>query len=168
MSRVRSRAARLVPTLTLGILAACSSKVTSMTDAQLRSFATDYTAAWCGQVASKVAAHFTSNGSLTINAGTPAVGRDAITASAQSFMTAFPDMVVAMDSVKLTADGHAVYHWTLSGTNTGPTGTGKKVRFSGYEEWTLADGLVAQSLGHYNQAEYEQQLKNGVDTPAPR
>lgn len=163
MSRAR-RFASALP-LTLGLVAGCSSTETPMTDAQLRAFATDYTAAWCSQTASKVAAHFAADGSLTINAGTPSVGREAITASAQGFMTAFPDMIVAMDSVKLTSDGHAEYHWTLSGTNTGPNGTGKKVRVSGHEAWTLAHGLIAQSLGQFDAAEYERQLKVGVDAP---
>jgi hypothetical protein len=35
----------------------------------------------------------------------------AITAAAQGFMTAFPDRVVAMDSVSLDGRG-AVYRWT--------------------------------------------------------
>lgn len=65
---------------------------------------------------------------------------------------------------KLDIDGsHAVFHWTLKGTNTGPGGTGKTVRFSGYEEWTInSDGLIQQSLGHFDEAEYQRQLKNGV------
>jgi hypothetical protein len=34
----------------------------------------------------------------------------------------------------------------------------------GYEEWTIAsDGLIARSRGHYDQAEYDRQLKNGID-----
>ncbi len=42
----------------------------------------------------------------------------------------------------------AVYRWTLTGTNTGPGGTGKAVRITGYEEWTIgADGLIAESKG---------------------
>ena len=55
---------------------------------------------------------------------------------------------------------HAVYRWTLTGTNTGPGGTGKAVRISGYEEWTFsADGLIAASQGHFDEAEYLRQLK---------
>ncbi|WP_310570881.1 nuclear transport factor 2 family protein [Gemmatimonas sp.] len=133
-----------------------------MNDSVLKEFATRYTAAWCSQQAASVAAHFAERGSLKINEGAPAVGREAITASAQAFMTAFPDMIVAMDS--LTANGeHPVYHWTLTGTNTGPGGTGKAVRISGYEEWTIgADGLIAASLGHYDEVEYARQVKAGV------
>jgi len=37
------------------------------------------------------------------------------------------------------------------------------VRFRGYEDWTLTDdGHIAQSLGHFDQAEYEKQLKGGI------
>ena len=129
-----------------------------MDDARLKAFATDYTAAWCSTQAARVAAHYAANGSLTINAGTPSVGRAAITAAAQDFMTAFPDMVVEMDDVSVQAD-RPVFRWTLSGTNTGPGGTGRAVRISGYEEWTFGpDGLIAASEGHYDASDYERQL----------
>jgi predicted ester cyclase len=82
----------------------------------------------------RVAAHFAPDGSLAINGGTPAVGRDAIAATAHSFYIALPDMQVYFDD--LVVDGSGVeYHWTFTGTNTGPGGTGKAVRVSGYEEW---------------------------------
>lgn len=144
--------------LSLVVLSGCSTKVTPMNATRLRDFATRYTAAWCSQDPASVAAFFAGNGSLRINAGEPATGRTAITAAAQGFMTAFPDLVVAMDS--LSVDGsHAVYHWTLTGTNTGPGGTGKPVRISGYEEWTIGpDGLIASSLGHFDEAGYNRQL----------
>jgi hypothetical protein len=128
----------------------------------LQEFATRYTAAWCSQNAASVAAFFAEDGSLTINGGTPSVGRAGITAAAQGFMTAFPDMIVAMDSV-LPAPGGARFHWTLTGTNTGPGGTGRAVKISGYEEWTFgAGGLIARSLGHYDDAEYQRQLRSGT------
>lgn len=133
-----------------------------MNDASLREFAMRYTAAWCSQQATSVAAHFAERGSLTINAGVPAVGREAITASAQAFMTAFPDLVVAMDSL-VGSGAHSVYHWTLIGTNTGPGGTGRAVRIHGSEAWTIGtDGLIASSLGHYDEAEYARQVKEGA------
>ena len=125
---------------------------------QLREFASRYTAAWCSQNAASVAAFYADSGSLKINNGTPSVGRAAITDAAQNFMTAFPDKVVRMDGT--SADGnHAVYRWTLIGTNTGPGGTGKAVRISGYEEWTIGpDGLIAESKGNFDEAEYRRQL----------
>ncbi|MBP1607246.1 MAG: putative ester cyclase [Acidobacteria bacterium] len=135
-----------------------SSTESVMDVAELKEFAARYTAAWCSQDAASVAAFFAENGSLTINDGAPSVGRPAVTAAAQGFMTAFPDMVVTMDSVSLEG-GRAVYRWTLTGTNTGPGGTGKAVRISGYEEWTFsADGLIAESQGHFDEADYNRQL----------
>lgn len=68
-----------------------------------------------------MAAFCDEDGSLKIDDGEPSVGREAITASAQSFMTAFLDMVVETDS--LSVDARCVeYHWTLIGTDTGPGG----------------------------------------------
>ena len=129
---------------------------------RLRKFATDYTAAWCSLDPRRVAAHFASGGSLAINGGEPSVGREAITTTAQSFYTALPDMQVYMDD--LVVDGERIeYHWTFTGTNTGPGGTGNAVRVVGYEEWTIDDdGLIAASSGHYDAAEYARQLEHGV------
>ncbi len=125
---------------------------------QLREFARRYTEAWCSEEPERVAAHYAPEGSLMINDGPPSVGRQAITEAARSFMVAFPDMQVLMDDLRLEGDG-AEYHWTLVGTNTGPGGTGHKVRISGFEEWTIGDdGLIAASLGHFDQTEYERQL----------
>jgi uncharacterized protein (TIGR02246 family) len=133
-----------------------------MDAAKLKEFATQYTAAWCSQHAERVASCYAENGSLKINEGKPSIGRTAITAAAQGFMTAFPDMVVTMDTLSLDRD-RTVYHWTLTGTNTGPAGTGKAVHISGYEEWTIgADGLIMKSLGHFDEDEYQRQLKAGV------
>ena len=71
-------------------------------------------------------------------------------------------MIVAMDSLVL--DGERIeYHWTLSGKNTGLGGTGHAVRVSGREAWTFgADGLIASSLGHYDEAAYQRQLNSHV------
>jgi uncharacterized protein (TIGR02246 family) len=124
----------------------------------LHTFAERYTAAWCSHDAARVASFFAPNGSLTINHGTPSVGHTAITAAAQEFMTAFPDLKVTMDDISANND-RAIYRWTLAGTNTGPGGTAAHVRISGYEEWRIGDdGLIAQSLGHFDAAEYQRQL----------
>ena len=67
-----------------------------------------------------------------------------------------------MDDLVFTDEG-VEYHWTFTGTNTGPGGTGKWVRISGYEEWTLGDdGLVVESQGRYDQDEYDRQLEHGA------
>ena len=95
----------------------------------LQDFAARYTDAWCSQDAASVAAFFAPDGLLTINGGSPNLGRVAITASAEGFMVAFPDLVVEMNG--LDVDGErVVYRWTLTGTNTGPGGTGRRVRMA--------------------------------------
>jgi N-acyl-D-aspartate/D-glutamate deacylase len=124
----------------------------------MNQFAERYTAAWCSQDPARVAHFFAESATLTINGGAPNAGRAGITEAARSFMTAFPDMVVEMDGLDRQGQGY-IYRWTLIGTNTGPGGTGRKVRISGYEEWTIgADGLIAKSLGHYDEADWDRQL----------
>lgn len=133
---------------------------------RLLELARRYTEAWCSQQPERVAEHYAPDGSLTVNDGPPSVGRAAITEVARSFMSAFPDLQVLMDDLLVGGD-RIEYHWTLVGTNTGPGGTGNRVRISGFEKWTIGDdGLVAESQGHFDQAEYDRQLKNGVDDPA--
>jgi predicted ester cyclase len=127
--------------------------------AEVTKFATRYAKAWCSQNPDSVAAFFAERGSLSINDGPPAVGRAAIAKEAQAFMTTFPDMVVTMDKVVHDEEG-TKFHWTLAGTNTGPGGTGKRVQISGYELWKIDNaGLIAESKGHFDSAEYERQLK---------
>ena len=77
--------------------------------------------AWCSQDPEKVAAFFAERGSISINDGPPAVGRAAIAREAQAFMTTFPDMVVTFDKLEPQPNANA-FHWTLTGTNTGPGG----------------------------------------------
>lgn len=129
----------------------------------LRDFATRYTAAWCSGDSESVAAFFAPNGSLQINDRPPSVGRAALAEAALSFMTAFPDMRVLFDDLKKNGS-RVEFHWTLVGTNTGPGGTGNKVRISGFESWKFsADGLIEDSLGHFDTAEYARQLAHGQE-----
>jgi steroid delta-isomerase-like uncharacterized protein len=130
---------------------------------ELVDFAKGYAEAWCSQDPEKVAAFYAENGSLSVNDGPPASGRAAIAKEAQAFMTTFPDMVVTFHKLEPRGDATA-FHWTLTGTNTGPGGTGKRVHISGYELWKIDnDGLIAESKGYFDSAEYERQLKHGCD-----
>jgi nuclear transport factor 2 (NTF2) superfamily protein len=130
---------------------------------QLREFARHYAEAWCSQDPASVAEHYAPEGSLAINGGRPAVGRAAITEAARGFMIALPDIEVRLDDL-LVQDSGIEFHWTFTGTNTGPGGTGNRVRISGFEEWTIdEDGLIAESQGHYDQDEYDRQLEDGVE-----
>jgi len=129
---------------------------------KLRAFAARYTAAWCSQSPESVAAFFSPSGSLSVNDGTPAVGRKEIAELARSFMTVFPDLKVAMNDLRIQPDS-TEYHWTLTGTNSGPGGKGHKVQVSGFEKWCIgSDGLIASSRGHFNAAEYQHQLEHGI------
>jgi len=137
---------------------ACSPRAPATLPTDFRDFATRYAAAWSSQSPDSLASFYSADGSLSVNAGTPSVGRAAVRETAQGFMTGFPDMIVVMDSV-IGHDKHAVFYWTWTGTNTGPGGTGRAVRISGYEEWTLGpDGLIAESKGQYDEAEYQRQV----------
>src|SRR6266404_7974763 len=126
---------------------------------ELQEFAKRYAEAWCSQDPDRVAVFFTENGSLSVNDRPPAVGRAAIAEVARGFMRTFPDMAVTIDDVSRDSEG-TKFHWTLTGTNSGPGGTGKSVRVSGYELWQFDNtGLIENSKGHFDSAEYERQLK---------
>jgi ornithine cyclodeaminase/alanine dehydrogenase-like protein (mu-crystallin family) len=112
-----------------------------------------------------VAAFFSPNGSLRINDGDPAVGRSAITEAARGFMMAFPDLEVRMEGLHAQGE-NAVYRWVLTGSNTGPGGRGHRVCIRGFEEWRIgAEGLVAESQGHFDAADYRRQIEHGVKAP---
>jgi predicted ester cyclase len=133
-----------------------------LTESQLRDFAARYTNAWCSHIPENVASFFSTDGTLKVNEASPAVGRTAICAVAGSFMSAFPDLHLKMDNLVIK-DDRAIYHWTFSGGNSGPGGTGHKVLFSGFESWKFTpDGLIAESLGHFDEAQYQHQLNHGI------
>jgi hypothetical protein len=78
-------------------------------------------------------------------------------------MTAFPDMIVTMDSLVKTSKGLEFY-WTLTGTNTGPDGAGNKVKIGGVELWQMDDnGLIKESQGSFDSEEYNRQIKYDVE-----
>lgn len=127
----------------------------------LRTFAVRYAAAWCSGDPARVAAFFAEDATLTINSGAPSAGRAGIAATVRSFMTAYPDMIVELEGLERHGDSYR-FRWRFTGTNSGPGGTGRVVRISGYEDWTLgAGGLVAKSLGHYDAADWDTQLGKG-------
>jgi len=129
-----------------------------MDASELTEFATRYAAAWSSQDPVAFGKFYAENGSLRINDGEPSVGRAAVIDTARAFMTGFPDMVVRL--VELRPEGSRVeFHWRWTGTNTGPDGTGNVVDLRGFEEWTFGeDGLIVESLGHYDEGEYQRQL----------
>ena len=123
---------------------------------QIEQLARTYTEAWCNSDPVRVAAHYVPGGMIAINGGDAA----GIAAVAEAFIAAFPDIEVFMDDLVLREDGIVEFRWTFTGTSVE---TGKSVRVPGFEEWTIAsDGLIAESRGHYDQAEYDRQLKHGI------
>jgi steroid delta-isomerase-like uncharacterized protein len=144
--------------LLMGLVTACDRNDETSGSDDMTDFATRYAAAWSSGDPARLASFYAEDGSITVNDGEPAVGRTNVEATARSFMTAFPDMVVAL--VRVDQDGEEViFHWHWTGTNTGPGGTGNAVDLTGYERWTMsADGLIRQSLGYYDNADYERQV----------
>lgn len=121
-------------------------------------FGQKYTDAWNSKQPEKMASFYAEDGMLTVNNGNPAIGRKQLAETAQSYMEAFPDMELTMDSLT-KGKGTYRYYWTFKGTNTGLNGTGNKVDFSGFEEWTMNDqGLVQKSIGTYDAEDYKRQL----------
>jgi nuclear transport factor 2 (NTF2) superfamily protein len=125
---------------------------------RVRELARSYTDAWCSHDPARVASHYVPGGTIAINGGVPTE----VTEVARSFVSAFPDIEVFMDDL-VFKDTIVEYHWTFTGMNTGPGGSGKWVRISGYEEWSLGDdGLIIASKGHYDQHQYDRQLQQGA------
>jgi uncharacterized protein (TIGR02246 family) len=138
-------------------LGACTPEEKAVPPDDRTSFATRYAAAWSGKDPVAFGAFYAEAGSLVVN-GSASVGRPAIVETARAYMAAFPDMVVRLDSLREEPDA-TVFHWTWTGTNTGPGGTGKAVRLTGYERWTFGpDGLILMSDGHFDNEEYQRQL----------
>jgi len=130
-----------------------------VTSDKLTEFAKRYAQAWCSHSPERIAAFFGENASLKVNDDAPAIGRKAIAEIARGFMRDFPDMTVTFDKLEPREDATA-FHWTFIGTNSGPGGTGNRVRISGYELWKIGNnGLIAESKGHFDAADYERQLK---------
>jgi uncharacterized protein (TIGR02246 family) len=150
--------------LFIATLMACASKEKLVTTPDHANFAARYAAAWSGRDPVAFGAFYETDGALVVN-GAASTGRDAIVETARSYMAAFPDMVVRLDSLREEA-GATVFHWTWTGTNTGPGGTGRAVHLNGFERWTFGThGLLLKSDGHFDDAEYQRQLKGEITTP---
>ncbi len=148
----------------VALLSACQPREEQIDTTELTEFAALYAAAWSSQNPVAFGLFYAESGSLRINDGEPSIGRDAVTETARGFMTAFPDMNVRLVELR-EADGYIEFHWHWTGTNTGLGGTGNAVDLRGYEQWTLDDdGLIIESLGHLDDAEYQRQLNADLDT----
>ena len=75
-----------------------------------------YTAAWNSTQPGKMASFYAENGTLIVNNGQPAVGRKQLAETAKSYMEAFPDMELIMDSLTVEEETYR-YYWTFIGSN---------------------------------------------------
>ncbi len=130
-----------------------------MDQTELDKFGNRYAKAWSSDPES-VAAFYAEGGSYFINDDAPSVGRKEIADLARAYLTAIPDMQATMD--KMVAQPHgAEFHWTITGTSAE---AGKPIRLSGYEVLTFgSDGLITESKDIYDAAEFDRQVKDGVD-----
>ena len=148
----------ILPTFLIILIAMTGCKSDKSEYDKMVEFGQKYTDAWNSKVPEKMASFYAEDGTLTVNNGTPAVGRKQLAETAKSYMVAFPDLELTMDSLTKENDTYR-YYWTFKGTNSGPNGTGNKVDFSGFEEWTMnGQGHVQKSIGSYDAEEYTSQL----------
>jgi SnoaL-like domain len=123
-----------------------------MNDSELKKFATRYAQAWCSHHPEAVVAFYAENALISVNDGTPMP----IGEVARSFVRDFPDMVVTFDKL-VERPNRVEFHWTLTGRYAA---NGNRVRISGYELWRIDnDGLIAESKGHFDAADYTRQLE---------
>lgn len=116
--------------------------------------AQDYTSAWNTGQPDKVAAFYAETGGIVINRGAPWQGRAAVATMAAGFYADVPDLALVCDGMRVMGD-HMIYLWTFTGTHSG---TGRKLRISGAEEWELgADLLVQASRGWFDPEEWARQ-----------
>lgn len=91
----------------------------------------------------------------------PIRGLNALQSHFQFYRSAFPDINMIIEETIMEGD-KIVWHWTLTGTNTGPMGeapaTNKEVRLSGISIGRIVDGKVAEVGDFYNQASLLLQL----------
>lgn len=124
-------------------------------------FARSYAQAWGSNRPEFVAMYFANEGILQVNEEKPVTGRKEISKVVQNFMTRFPDMKMSFDSLA-EKPGGTEFHWTLTGTDTDPKAKGHKVKFSGFERWTMSKkGLIQKSLNQFSKEEYNRQLESG-------
>ena len=126
----------------------------TVSEAEARQLAVDYTAAWNTGRPEAVAAFFADTGGIVINRGPLWAGRAGVAAMAAGFFADVPDLALHCDGVKL-AGSHMLYLWTFTGTHSG---TGRALRITGWEEWELdADRLVTASRGWFDPDEWTRQ-----------
>ena len=121
----------------------------------IKKMSTDYAHAWSSQDASLVASYYEPNGQIAINGDEALVGTTAIAEMAAGFHTAFPDMKLMCDGLRVSGN-HALFLWTFYGHHFE---TKNFVRVSGWEEWEISENAKVQSSrGWFDVEDYESQI----------
>ena len=89
----------LVTGAVVGLLG-CENGKPEMDMTELTELGTRYAAAWSSQDPALLASFYALEGSLKVNDGAPAIGREAIARTAGDFMTGFPDMELTFDGLE--------------------------------------------------------------------
>lgn len=114
-----------------------------------------YTDAWNSGSPKAIAEFYAPAGGIVINNGKPWTGRNGIQEMAAGFFADVPDLFLTCDNVRC-AGNHVVFLWTFGGTHSG---TKRRVRVSGWEEWDLdMDHKIASSRGWYDAVDYARQV----------
>jgi uncharacterized protein (TIGR02246 family) len=118
-----------------------------------------YTAAWNSGSPEGVAHFFAPNSSIVINNGEPWRGRGGVAQMAAGFFADIPDLSLHCDAARAAGD-HVAFLWTFEGTHSG---TKRRVRVSGWEEWDLdGERKVTSSRGWYDAQDYERQVSGSA------
>ena len=91
----RKKPITIIICLIILVLIGCESQKSDYE--KMLEFGENYTAAWNSKNPKKMASFYAEDGTLTVNNGTPAIGREQLAVTARSYMEAFPDMVVSLD-----------------------------------------------------------------------
>ena len=159
---VAATAATLGPPLVRAQTPAASGTMAAITEA--------WTAAWNSHDAAQVAALFTPDGVYEDLAfDLYASGTDEITAFAEGFFTAAPDLHIDL-LAGFASDEWAAAEWLFSGTDTGgvagePTGKGFEVR--GATIFAMQDGKASRNTDYYNASTVLSQLGRLPATGTP-
>ncbi|MEL7467073.1 MAG: nuclear transport factor 2 family protein [Pseudomonadota bacterium] len=125
----------------------------------IKDLAEAYAAARSSGNPNAVVSFYRDDGQITINRGDPIEGQAALLDMVSSFYAEFPGLTVELEHLRIAGD-HVMFGWVLEGTHSE---TGNHVRVPGWEEWDLDENnKVRVSLGWFDAAEYERQIREGV------
>jgi len=122
--------------------------------ADVKRIAKDYTAAWNSKDPAAVASFYAKDGEIIINRGEPWSGRARVQDMAAGFYADVPDLNLTCDDVRMSGT-HVVYVWTFTGHDAK---TGKPLTVPGWEEWEFdEDHKVKASRGWFDGEDYARQ-----------